>query len=123
MKLIENVTIREVPGRTRDEMIYDMRLNQDVTRWREEEDLIQVIIKGQQFTNNNGEEMIIGISDKASKTLGIALNAWEEQENFIEYLQKENSELQCKCFELEEIKSFGFWDKVRYLFKRNEVKE
>ncbi len=85
------------------------------------------IIKGREFIKSNGERIFIGMRNEAEEVLGIYYDAWDElhkqinglyrcihsSANVIDDTRMERNE---KEKEIEKIKSYGFWKRLKCLF-------
>jgi len=79
----------------------------------EEMEVVQELVREHRFTHPNGTEVIIGMTNKAGKILGLQYEAWESMKSQMDTLMSNYETVES---ELNEIKSLGFWKRLLCLF-------
>ena len=76
--------------------------------------VVRELIKGRRFVHPERRiDVVIGMSSKVGEILGLQYEAFESMQNSIATLQETNSAI---FDEIEEIRSFGFWKRLKCLF-------
>lgn len=83
------------------------------------------IIEGRRFVNANGKEFCVGMSKQVQDAIGIPFEAFEDMSNTVGENCIEITKLYAETVtlkrELKQHKEAGFWKRLKYLLKWDEL--
>ena len=128
MKLIKSIEVVHVPEKWRAMLDHFPDVSQEayrfgVTNVEELCDVRREIINGHKFTNADGEEMNLGLSEDVYNALGLPIDCWEHDQNVIRKLRekKDKAEFENSVMSrrFDEMERASWWRRLMCFIKND----